>query len=66
MHRNSFNLPTSKSFTFAFKLFKLLRTITNLLISSLSTSAFKAIKYFLVAKSDVSTHATCSNSFLIA
>ena len=50
-----FNLPTSKSSTFDFKLFQLVGTSKNLLMSSLSTSAFKAIKSFLAAKSDVST-----------
>ena len=50
-------LPTSKSFTFVFKLFKLVRTLTNLAMSSLS------IKSFLAAKSDVSTPVACSNSF---
>ena len=32
-------------------------------MSSLSTSAFKAIKSFLAANSDVSTPVACSNSF---
>ena len=49
-----FNLPTSKSSTFIFKLFKLVGTLVSLLLSSLSTAAFKVIKTFLAAKSDVS------------
>ena len=39
-----FILPTSKSSTFVFKVFKLVETLINLLMSSLSTSAFKPIK----------------------
>ena len=35
-------------------------------MSSLSTSAFKATKSFLAAKSDVSMPIACSNSFLEA
>ena len=58
-----FNLPTSTSSTFVFKLFKIVEKLTNLLIFSLSTSAFKATKSFLAAKSDVSTPVACSNSF---
>ena len=50
-----FNLPSSKSSTFVFKLFKLVGTLTSLLITYLSNSAFKAIKSFLAAKSDLST-----------
>ena len=38
--------PTSKLSTFVFKLLKLVRILTSLLMSSLSTSAFKAIKSF--------------------
>ena len=49
-----FNLPTSKSSTFIFKLFKQIRTLVSLLMPSLSASDFKARKSFLVAKSDVS------------
>ena len=60
-----FNSPTFKSFTFLFKLFKLVGTLINLLISSLSTSAFKAIKSFLASKSDVSTPVAYSKSFLV-
>ena len=37
---------TSKSSTFVSKLFKIVWTLTNLLTSSLSTSVFKAIKFF--------------------
>ena len=33
------------------------------LMSSLSTSAFKAVRNFLVAKSDVSMLVACYNSF---
>ena len=51
----AFNSPTSKSSTFGFNLFRPLGTLTNLLMSSLSTSAFKAIKSFLAPKSDVLT-----------
>ena len=40
------------SFTFIFRLFKLVGTLMGLLMSSLST--FKAIKGFLAAKSDES------------
>ena len=36
-----FNLPTSKSSTFIFKLFKPVGTLTNILMSSLSTLASK-------------------------
>ena len=42
-----FNKPTSKLFTFVFKLFKLVGALTILLMSYFST--------FLTAKSDVST-----------
>ena len=48
-----FHLPTSKSFTFVFKLFKLVGILANLLMASWTTSTFKAMKSFLVAKSDV-------------
>ena len=41
-----FNSPTSNLSAIVFKLFKLLRTLTNLLMSSWSTSASKAIKFF--------------------
>ena len=44
-----FSLPTSKSSIFVFKSFKPIRKLTNLLISSLSPSVFKAIKSFLAA-----------------
>ena len=57
-----FNLSTSKSSVFDFKLFKLVGTLTSLLMSNFSTLAFKAIKYFLAAKSDVSIPVVCSNS----
>ena len=56
---------TPKSSTSVFKLFKLVGTLTNLLMSSLSTSAFEVTKSFLAAKSDVSTPAACSNSFVV-
>ena len=52
----------SKSSNFVFKLVNLVRTLTNLLMSILSTSAFKAIKLFLAAKSDVLTPVSSSNS----
>ena len=61
-----FKLPKSKSSTFVLRLFKLVGTLTGLLITSLSTSAFKAITYFLAAKLDVSTPIALSNSFLVA
>ena len=48
-----FNLATSKSYTFVFKLFKLVEALINLLMSILSTSAFKAINFFS-SKSHVS------------
>ena len=61
-----FNLQASKSSSFVFKLFKLVGTLTSWLMSSLSTSAFKGIRYLLAAKSDVSAPASWSNSFLVA
>ena len=48
-----FNLPTSKSSPFVFKLFKLVGTLTKLAIFNLFTSAFQTIKPFLATKSDV-------------
>ena len=57
------SLATSKSSTFAIKLFKLVGTFISSLMSSLSTLDFKAIKSFLVAESDVWTHVAWSNSF---
>ena len=44
-----FDSATSKSSTLVFKSFKSVGTLANLLISSLSTSASKAIKAFLAA-----------------
>ena len=44
-----FNFSSSKSFTFVFKLIKSVGTLTSLLISSLSTRAFKATKFLLAA-----------------
>ena len=41
-----FNLRTSKSSTFVFKLFKLVGTFKSLLMANLSTSAFEAINFF--------------------
>ena len=61
-----FNYPTSNWSTFVFKLFKLVVTLTNLLMSSLSNSAFKAIKSFLATKLDVATPTVCFNSFFVA
>ena len=58
-----FNLPTSKSSTFVFELFKAVGTWVSLLISSLSTSAFEAMKSFSAAKSSVSMPVSCSNFF---
>ena len=55
--------PISKSSTFVLKLFKLVGTLNNFLISNLSTSAFKATKSFLVAELAVSKPVACSNSF---
>ena len=49
------SLSLSKSSTCVFKLLKLVGIVTNLLISSLSTSVFKETKSFLVVKLDVST-----------
>ena len=57
-----FNLSTSKASTFVLELSKLV----NLLISSLWTPAFKAIKSFLASKSDVSMPVAYSNYFLVA
>ena len=54
-----FNIITFKSSIFAFKLFKLVGALNNLLMSSLATSA----KSFLAAKSDSLTSVTCFNSF---
>ena len=51
--------------TFVFKSFKLVGILTNSLISSSSTSAFRAIKSFLAAKSNISTPVACSNYFLV-
>ena len=61
--RTVFSSPTSESSTFVFKLFKLVGTLTSLLMCSLSTSAFKAMKSFLAAKLDVSMPVASSNSF---
>ena len=63
---NFFNLQTSKSSTFVFKLFKLVGALASLLMSGLSTSPFKALKSFLAAKSDVSMPAACSIYFSVA
>ena len=41
-----FDLPTSKSSTFVFTLFQAVGALTNLLMSSLSTLAFKTIERF--------------------
>ena len=57
-----FNLSTSKASTFVLELSKLV----NLLISSLWTPAFKAMKPFLASKSDVSMHVAYSNYSLVA
>ena len=57
------NLPISKSSTFVFKLFNPAGALTNLLMSSLLTPAFKEIKSLLAAKLDVSTPAAFVNSF---
>ena len=62
--RTAFNLQTSKSSTYVIELFKLVGTLAHLLMSSLSISAFTAIKSFLVQKSDVSMPVTWYNSFL--
>ena len=55
-------LPTSKSSTFDFKLLKLPRTFTSLLVSSLPTWAFKAMQFF-ADKSDVWTPVAWFNWF---
>ena len=57
-----FNLATSKSSTFVLKLFRLVGTLTNLLISSWSTSAFKA-EVELDAELDASTPLVCFSFF---
>ena len=60
-----FNLSTSKSSTYIFKLSRPVRTLTNLLMSSLSTTPFQAIKLLtnLAAKLGVSTSVTSFNYF---
>ena len=60
-----FNLSTSKSSTYIFKLSRPVRTLTNLLMSSLSTTPFQAIKLltYLAAKLGVSTSVTSFNYF---
>ena len=50
-----FSLPASKLSSFVFKLLKQVGTLFNLLMSSLSTSAFTGIKSPSPAKSDVPT-----------
>ena len=57
------SLSKSKSFTFTYKFFKLVGTLTNSAMSNFLTSAFKRIRSFLAAKSDVSTSVTWSNYF---
>ena len=58
-----FNLSASKSSSFVFKFFKPVETLTNLLISILSTLAIKAMKSLWAAKLDVSTPAASYRSF---
>ena len=41
-----FNLQRYKSFNVVFKLFKVVGTLTNLLMKSFSTSVLNAMKYF--------------------
>ena len=62
------NFPTSNlsAFLSKSKSFKPVETLTHLLMSSLPTSPFKAIKCFLAAKSDVSVPVAFPNSFLTA
>ena len=60
-----FILLTYKSSTFVLKLLKLVGTLVSLSMSSLPTSAFKAIKSFLAAKSDASMPIAYSYSFLV-
>ena len=60
------NLSAPESSTFVFKLFKLLGTLTNLLISSLTISALKAINSLLAAKLNASAPVASSNSYLVA
>ena len=60
------NFSAPESSTFVFKLFKLLGTLTNLLISSLTISALKAINSLLAAKLNVSAPVASSNSYLVA
>ena len=59
-------MPTSKSSTFIFKLFALVGTLTSLLMSSLSTPSFKAMKSFWKDKSDISMPTACFSCFLVA
>ena len=49
--------------TFVFKLFKLVEILTNLLMSRLLTSVFKAIKSLSAPKLDVSISLVSFNSF---
>ena len=60
-----FNLSTSKSSTSIFKLSKPVRTLTNLLMSSWSTTPFQAMKSLtnLAAKLGVSTPVTSFDYF---
>ena len=62
-YKGTIHLPTSKLSAFAFKLSKEVGALTNLLMSSLSTSTFKAVKSFLAAKSDAPAPIACSNFF---
>ena len=58
-----FNSRTSKSSTFVFRLFRLVERLVGSSMSSLSTSASKAIKPFLAAKLDALMLVACYNSF---
>ena len=58
-----FKLQTFWLSAFLFKSFKAAGTLTNLLISNLSASAFKAIKSLLPAKLNIVTPVTSFDSF---
>ena len=61
-----FTFSTSKSSTFAFKLFRPFGILTNLLVPSLLTSASNATKSVLDPKLDTSTPVATLNSILVA
>ena len=61
--RTGFILSTSKWSTNAFKFFKQVGTLNDLLMSSFSNSVIKAIKLLLDAQLFVSTPVASFNSF---